>query len=139
MRIKQKVRGYLAEKLVRDKLSKYFYIIPKGISTKGVDVVALNKYFAIVVEVKSFNGNYLTIKKQQLLNLAKEEEKIKHFLGLKTLKLLAIIKGKRFKYLKVDEKLLNQIEDSLKITGKSFENLKDFDYFLLLEELEEKD
>jgi Holliday junction resolvase len=136
MRIKQKVKGYLAEKLVRDKLSKYFYIIPKGISTKGVDVIALNKYFAVVIEVKSFNGNYLTIKKEQLVNLIEEEKKIKHFLGLKTLKLLAIIKGKKFKYLKINEDFLNKIENSLKITKKDFENLKDFDYFLLLEELE---
>ncbi len=136
MRLKQKIKGYLAEKLVRDKLSKYFYIIPKGISTKGVDVIALNKYFAIVIEVKSFNGNYLTIKKEQLVNLIEEEKKIKYFLGLKTLKLLAIIKGKKFKYLKINEDFLNKIDGSLRITKKDFENLKDFDYFLLLDELE---
>ncbi len=136
MRLKQKTKGYLAEKLVRDKLNKHFYILPKGISTKGVDIIALNKYIAVLIEVKSFNGKYLKIKRNQVLNLLKEEKKIKQFLDLKTVKLIAIIKGKEFKYILIDEKFLNDLKNKdIKITQKDFENLNNFDYFVLIEEL----
>lgn len=136
-RIKQKVKGYLAEKLVRDKLKKYFYIIPKGISTKGVDIIAINKYLAILIEVKSFNGKYLKINKNQLLNLFEEEKKIKEFLGLETLKLVAIIKGSKFKYFVVNKELIEK--DYITINKNEFEKLKDFDYFIILEEIEKKE
>ena len=124
-----KRKGYLAEKLVKEKLEKFFYIPIKGISTKGVDVVALNKYLALVIEVKSFN-NYLKISRKQVENLFKEEEKIRKFLGIKTLKLIALIKGKEFKYL-----LVKEIQD-ITINKKTFDELPNFDYYLLLKEIE---
>ena len=124
-----KRKGYLAEKLVKEKLEKYFYIPIKGISTKGVDVVALNKYLALIIEVKSFN-NYLKIEKRQIENLFKEEEKIKKFLDIKTLKLVALIKGKEFKYL-----LVKEVKDIV-VNKKTFDELPNFDYYLLLKEIE---
>jgi len=124
-----KRKGYLAEKLVKEKLEKFFYIPIKGISTKGVDIVALNKYLALVIEVKSFN-NYLKINRKQVENLFKEEEKIRKFLGIKTLKLIALIKGKEFKYL-----LVKEIQD-ITINKKTFDELPNFDYYLLLKEIE---
>ncbi|MEO2154767.1 MAG: hypothetical protein ABGW69_03065 [Nanoarchaeota archaeon] len=129
MRTKIKQKGYLAEKVVKDKLKKYFYIPQKGISTKGVDIVALNKYLALVIEVKSFS-NYLKIKKEQIKNLFEEERKIKEFFDIPVLKIVALVKNKEIKYCKVEK------EEELKINEEKFKELNEFDYFLLLKEIE---
>jgi Holliday junction resolvase len=119
-------KGYLAEKKARDFFSKYFYVIPKGISTKGVDIVALNNAIIVLCEVKYF-GQKVRIDKKQIENLFKEEEKLKKYFSIPILKLVVLVNNKEIKF-----KIVDEIKNVI-ITKEEFEKLPDLKYYNLLE------
>lgn len=121
-----RVKGYLAEKKVRDFFSKYFYIIPKGISTKGVDIVALNQNLIVLCEVKYFS-NRVTINKKQVENLFKEEKNLKKYFSLPILKLIVLSNNKEMRFILVDK------IQSFSINKEGFNKLKELTYYNLLE------
>lgn len=121
-----RVKGYLAEKKVRDFFSKYFYIIPKGISTKGVDIVALNQNLIVLCEVKYFS-NRVTINKKQVENLFKEEKNLKKYFSLPILKLIVLSNNKEMRFILVDK------IQSFSINKEGLNKLKELTYYNLLE------
>ena len=75
-----KTQGRIAEAEVRKEIGKSFYLFPKGISTKGPDVIGIKEdddgaFLFLVAEVKSTKFDKIKVNFKQIKNLFDEIDK----------------------------------------------------------------